>query len=288
MIKSVMIWAAACVSVAALQCGTVHATSLEIHPTMYRDISLKQGEQKKAYIDVVNPSASKEMIRLNVQAFRQTDDTGALAFYDNEQVAKGVKLDLSDFELGPHEAIRVYFLLDGRLLPTGDVFAAIFARTVPQDGAAVQAVRVGSLLAITNGTPASHTADVSSLVAPFIQIGGAMTAQFSLTNPAHEKEATGFFPRVTVQTWPYGERSVEGPLLLAGRTRTIQYRQPGNYFGFVNLHVSAGGKTASKILLVVTGFWRWLAPLLVAAIMGIGVISKRAGIVPHRLNRRHR
>lgn len=266
----------------------VRAESLEIHPTIYKNIQLQKGEGKKAYVDVVNPAATAENVSISIKALRQVDDTGTLSFYDSEQITKGIKLDLTSVELGPKEAVRIYFAMDGSLLPSGDVFAAIFARTSPGDGAAMQSVQVGSLLMITNGTPASHTADVSTLDAPFIQMGEAMTAQLSLTNPANEKETTGFFPKVTVQTWPYGQRTVEGPLLFAGRTRAIQYRQPGDYFGFIKLQVDAGGKQGSKILFVMTGFWRWLAPVLALTMIAAGVVAYRVKIVPFRRNRHHR
>jgi hypothetical protein len=257
------------------------AQSLEIHPTIYQDIHLERGERKKAFVDVRNLSATTQVISMKVQAFRQVDDNGALAFYDNEQVAKGVLLDLTEFELRGGEAIRVYFLMDGTKLPEGDVFAAIFAQTSPPKEAAAQSIQVGSLLTITNGTPASHTADVSSLQVGQLQVGEAITARFSLTNPADEHRATGFFPSVTVRTWPYDQRVVRGPLLFAGRTRTIDYRQPGNYIGIIRLEVDAGGKKSSHLLFVMTGIWRWLAPLIVVvgAVIAI-LILRRLNIVP--------
>ena len=258
--------------------GSAHAQSLEIHPTIYQDVRLKPGERKKAYVDVVSSAASPQVITMTVQAFRQTDDSGALAFYDDTQVKEGIKLDLTEFELAPHEAIRIYFMMDGSLLPSGDVFAAIFARTAPKSETAAQAVQVGSLLAIVNGTPPSHRADVSGLDANFLQIGDRITASIALTNPAAENTMTGFFPDLTVEAQPYTSRQVKGPLLFAGRTRTVEYRQPGDYFGLINLKVDAGGNVKSQFIFVVTGYWRWLAPALLAAIVALLFLGLRLNI----------
>ena len=248
--------------------SSAQAQSLQIQPTIYQDVHLKKGERKKAFVDIRNLSSAAQIIAMKVQAFRQTDDNGALAFYDNEQIEQGVVLDLKEFELRGGEAARVYFLMDGTKLPQGDVFAAIFAQTSPEDEAAAQSAQVGSLVTITNGTLSSHTANVSQLSAAPLQIGDSLDAQYAITNPADEKTATGFFPEITVHAWPYDTRSVQGPLLFAGRTRSIQYHQPGNYFGIINLQVSAGGQQASRLLFAVTGYWRWLAPLILVVIIG--------------------
>lgn len=254
---------------------SVYADSIEIHPTIFKEVTLKQGERKKSYVDVVNPTATKQTVVMKAQGFRQTDDSGSLDFYNDDRIAQGVKLDLNNFELSPREAIRVYFLLDGSILPSGEVFAAIFAQTSPTVQAAAQSVQVGSLLAIINGTPSSHVGDISQLSASPLQIGGSIDAHYAVKNPANDKMATGFFPEITVRAWPYDTRNVEGPLLFAGRTRSIQYHQPGNYFGIINLQVSAGGQQASRLLFAVTGYWRWLAPLiLVVAIVGAWAVKK--------------
>lgn len=273
---SYLIFAAiASISISSLHSVRASADSIEIHPTIFKEMTLKRGERTKAYVDVVNPTASKQTVVLKTQGFRQTDDSGALAFYDDERVAQGIRLDLHNFELGPREAIRVYFLLDGSILPSGEVFAVILAQTSPASQAAAQSVQVGSLLAVVNGTPSSHVADISRLSAAALQIGDSIDAQYAITNPADEKKATGFFPEITVRSWPYDTRSVKGPLLFAGRTRSIQYHQPGNYFGIINLQVSAGGQQASRLLFAITGYWRWLAPLiLVVAILGAWTAKK--------------
>jgi hypothetical protein len=202
-----------------------------------------------------------------------------LQFYDSEQVAKGVQLDLTEFELNPKDVVRVYFLLDGSVLPSGDVFAAIFAETVPRDSAVAQSVRVGTLLSIVNGTPSSHKAAISDLKASFFQWGDAIQATFSVKNTAAKDTATGFFPQLKVAVQPYSEKDVEGPLVFSGIERSVSYRDPGSYFGIMRLNVSTDGGSASRWLFAVTGYWRWLAPLivLVLAVSVFAVFRHRRG-----------
>lgn len=104
-------------------------------------------------------------VKLAAQAFRQTDNAGSLEFYDDETIRQGVLLDYTDATLRPRETLHLAFVLDGSKLAPGDNFAAIFATSVPaQNGAGEQAVRVGSLLIISNGTPSVHNAEVSKYI----------------------------------------------------------------------------------------------------------------------------
>lgn len=253
-----------------------HASSLQIQPTIYRDIQLKQGEKQKGFVDVSNPSATKQVVSMSVQGFRQIDDSGSLTFFDDKQLTEGVLLDLDEFELGPREAVRVYFLLDGTKLPSGDVFASIFASNKPADSAsgARQAVRVGTLFVISNGTPPSHTAEIARLdVSPF-QVGDRITATIDVENTASEGASTGFFPQVTVATRPYGQKTVTGPLVFAGRTRTIDYSVPGNYFGPILVSAKTGSSEKTTLVFAVAGYWRWLSFVLLAFIISIVLVIR--------------
>ena len=98
----------------------VSAASLKVAPLEYRT-TLKQGEKKKGFIDVSNPTKETVRVRTSAQAFRQIDDNGSLQFFDNEQVSAGVLLDLDEFELGPLEAVRMYFILDSTRCVRGDL-----------------------------------------------------------------------------------------------------------------------------------------------------------------------
>src|SRR5689334_4309658 len=93
-----------------------NAATLRIAPLQYRT-TLKKGETKKGFVDVNNPSNTTVRIVTQVQAFTQIDNNGGLQFYDNEQVAQGIKPDLSTFDLGAKETLRLYFSVDGTKLP---------------------------------------------------------------------------------------------------------------------------------------------------------------------------
>lgn len=245
------------------------AQSLKIAPLKYES-TLEKGEKKKGFVDVSNPSYEELEVKLSVQSFRIIDDDGTLEFINNKQVSEGIQLDLTQFTLEPREAIRVYFLLDGNKLPSGDVFGAIFASTLPASASgSKQSVRVGTLLFLVNGTPSSRIANVTDISGSWLQIGEGLKSTITLNNPAEESSYTGFFPDVTVKAQPYHEQTVRGPLLFAGRSRTIDYIQDGNYFGPIRIAASAGGEGGSQWVFAVTGYWRWLAPLIVAILAGL-------------------
>jgi hypothetical protein len=264
----------AILAVVVSDASPLFANSLQIQPTIYRDISLAKGEKKKGFVDVSNPSASPQIVTMTVQGFRQIDDSGSLTFFDDQQIAAGLLLDLDEFELGPREAARVYFLINGTNLPTGDVFASIFASNKPAEVAAgsAQAVRVGTLFVISNGTPASHEAEVAALSASPIQIGNRISATIDVKNTANEGAATGFFPKITVATKPYGEKTVDAPLLFAGRTRTVDYSVPGNYFGPILVSAKVGTSEKTSLIFAITGYWRWLSFVVLAALIAAVLI----------------
>jgi hypothetical protein len=256
--------------------STTHAASLQIQPTLYKDIVLKKGEKSKGYVDISNPSATSQEVKLTVQRYKQIDDTGTLTFFDDETISKGIELDLDNFVLNPRDAIRVYFQLDGTILPSGDIFAAIFAKTIPEDAMVAQVVQVGTLMAITNGTPPSRAAAITALSAPLFQWGNAIDASMVIKNTAREGVATGFFPRLNVNIQPYSSRTVDGPLIFAGRSRSIDYTQKGNYFGIIRLQVKTEGGQASRWLFAITGFWRWLAPLIIfVLVLGVFILRQQ-------------
>ena len=255
------------------------ADSLRITPLHY-NATLVKGESKKGFVDIANPSGSAVKLKLTVQAFRQIDDQGNLEFFDDEQVTKGVLLDYAEAELGPRETLHLAFSIDSSKLPSGEVFAAIFASTQPQQvGGAQSSVRVGALLSIVNGASTDRKATIASLAASPFQIGDALTASFAIENTADPKQSTGYYPKVTVTSWPYGSRVVDGPLVFAGRTRSVEYRQQGDYVGVIKLtaHAEAGEK--STYFFAITGYWRWLLPIIATVAVGVG------GVLVRRLRR---
>lgn len=270
MIRRVLFGLVTLLSIFILQTDTANAASLKIAPQNY-DTTLQKAEVKKGFFDVSNPSNESVKVAFSVEAFRQIDDEGSLEFYSSEQLSSGVKLDYDSITLGPREAYRVYFLLDGSKLPEGDIFGALFASTVPrQQGGSAQSVRVGTLLTIQNGTPVAHRAQIADFRTSWFQTGESLSASMRVKNPSDPKEATGFYPTVRIATAPYGGRDVKGPLLFAGRTRTVEYLQPGSYFGPIWLGASVDDSSKGQLIFAATGYWRWLAPIL---LISLGIIT---------------
>jgi hypothetical protein len=245
----------------------VSAASLKISPLRY-DTTLASGEKQKGFVDVTNPSTESVQVTLSVQAFRQTNDSGALEFYDNPRMSSGVLLDYNETTLGPRETLHLAFLLDGTKLPSGDNFATIFATSVPgENGAGQQAVRVGTLLIINNGTPSAHNADIENLSGQLVQLGDGLHITFGVHNTAVASTTSGFSPMISITAWPYVQETVAGPLVFAGRTRTVDYSLKGNYLGLLAIHVKTGSSEQVIYRLAVTGFWRILLPIIVTAIV---------------------
>jgi hypothetical protein len=125
---------------------------------------------------------------------------------------------------------------------------------------------------LENGTPPAHHATISSLDAPWLQLGTAIKMQMDVTNTDPSGGAAiGFTPQITFLFKPYGKRTFDGPLIFAGHSRTIDYSEAGDYFGPVLIHVAVGDHTQTKLVFAITGYWRWLAPLIVL-IFAAGVV----------------
>lgn len=252
-----------------------HAATLKLAPLDYK-MTLSAGESKKGFIDITNPSTATEHVAVKVMAFRQVDDYGAIQFYANDQVAAGIRVDYNEADIGPRETLHLAFGVDGSKLPSGNVFAAILATTTATNTSSVTtAAQVGTLLSITNGTPTSQTAEVVALQAPWLQIGDKIGATIAVKNTADPTNATGFYPQLTVATSPYGQTVSGGPLVFAGRTRNIAYQVPGNYFGLVWLNAGVGQSSKGQLIFAVTGYWRWLAPLIVVGIVVVIIATGR-------------
>jgi hypothetical protein len=264
---------------AVTQATPVSAASLKISPLRY-DATLKEGEKQKGFVDISNPTAETTKIKLTVQGFRQTNNNGALEFYDSEALRAGIQLDYSEVDIAPRENLHLAFLLDGARLPSGDTFAAVFATTVPAEASAsVQTVRVGALLVISNGTPSAHEAIIQNLAGDMFQFGDGLSFSFDVHNTASLDKNTGFSPTITVSAWPYINDTVAGPLIFAGRTRDVEYVKTGNYLGLLAIKVKTGDSEQTMYRLVITGNWRFLFPILIVlaafAIWLAGRVHKR-------------
>ncbi len=250
---------------------------LKVAPLQYK-ATLQAGENKKGFVDVSNPTNEVLEVTSSVQAFRQSDNSGTLEFFDNEQVEAGVQLDLESFELPPQSALRMYFVLNSSRLPSGDVFASIFftTRKASSDVFAINsAVRVGTLLSIVNGTPGSRIAEVTQLSAAPVQ-WGEIKGKYSIKNTARPDSVTGFYPKVNLALSPFGEQKTSNAtLLFAGRERQNEFTLSSGFGGIYQLTANYGKSQKHILVMSVT-------PWLIAAIVmftvgcvGIALLLRR-------------
>jgi len=247
---------------------SVSALSLKVAPLSY-DVTLKKGEKLKGVIDISNPTGEKVRVKTSAQAFRQVDDTGSLQFFDHEQVSAGVQLDLDEFELGPREAIRMYFQLDSTKLPSGDVFAAIFFTTEPDKPktGVGQSVRLGTLLNIVNGTPGARDAEVKSLNTGFIQFDDVIRGSYVIKNTGDPAKTTGFYPEIKLRVLPIGEqRTQTGKLVFAGLTRQNTFELKAPWIGFYRVSAQYEASEQSRWVFVVQ-------PRALVALLGIILVA---------------
>lgn len=253
----------------------VGAESLRVTPLQYTT-ELKKGEKKKGHVDIANASNETVTVKLYVNGFKQVDNKGNLTFFDDEQLQKGILLDYETAVIGAQQTLRLYFIADGAKLPTGDVFGVIFAETQPVTSrpGTVTTVRVGSLIMLTNGTPGPRSAEITDLSVPFFQVGDTLDGSMTIKNSAPKGSATGFFPQITVEAQPWGGavRS-RGPLIFAGNQRTADFRLSSSQFGFYVVKVKANNAEVSKLVFLMTGWWRVIAPLLAVVLIGGGIAA---------------
>jgi len=263
--------------------STTHAAdSLQIRPLLYKE-KIEGDKTKRGIVDVANGGGKATDVTMNVQMFRQVDDDGTLQFLESDVVKKAIKTDIESFRLKPKEAVRVVFTIDGSKLPQGDIFAAIFATTktknTPQ--AVTPEARVGTLLVLENGKPGPRNLTIPSLSLSRLQIGGSsIRGEMKIRNEADSMQTTGFFPKISTNVSPGGESTkFDGPLVSAGRTRTFDFSIPSNQFGIFRVNIKANDAQTARYVFVVTGVWRYIAPvlalLLLMLIVLISVLTKK-------------
>lgn len=260
----------AVVSFFATQPLPASALGLKVAPLEYKS-SLKEGERKQGVVDVSNPSTQAVKVAVSVQAFRQIDDNGGLQFYDDTQISAGIKPELQTLELGPREAIRLAFTIDGSVLPEGDIFAAIFFTTEPvqpRNGVG-QLVRVGTLVSLVNKSPGQRSAKVSDLNLPFVQLDSTAKGTYHITNTGSTK--SGFYPTVHVSSWPGGEtQHIQSSLVFGGRERSNDFSYATGY-GLHLVEVSFGGSKKSQWVVTVAP-WMLVTVLLIVLLIGIELL----------------
>lgn len=253
--------------------GQAQAQGLQIRPHIYR-AQLQPGEVKKGYVDISNPSHAPVALQLRVTNFSQIDGEGRLDFSDYDIPEGSIRLDLDELELGPREAARVYFLLDSARLPQGDVFLALFAGTKPDANAGINpSAQVGTLLILQNGPATPRKAEIERLSISPLQFGTAISGQIVVKNVTTTERPSAFFPsmRVSVSGAASLDKRFEGPLIFAGISRSVPFSAgTGSHIGVARVRVEAQGVSKEASVLLITGFWRILLPvLLLAAVAGL-------------------
>jgi len=250
--------------VLSMQQSVAAEGSLQVQP-LQNEASLQKGERKKGFIDITNPRPVDTKVKLSVAGFKQVDTAGNLSFYDSEQLRAGIMLDYEEYTIPANKTLRLFYIVDGTKLPTGDVFAAIFAQTINEStGSAASSVRIGSLLILTNETPGARQAEITKINAPWLQTGADVHGKVTIKNTAPPSSSSGFFPDVTIGLWPFGQTtSIKGPLVFAGNSREAKFALPSNQLGIYKLTASYGESKKTQWMLVVTGVWRWVALALV-------------------------
>lgn len=249
------------------------ALGLKVAPLDYK-ATLKTGERRQGFIDISNPSTQAVSVTVSVQAFRQIDDDGGLQFYDDEQISAGIVPELRSLELDPKGAVRLFFTIDGNKLPEGDVFAAVFFTTEPTQARTGigQLVRVGTLLSLVNKTPGDRSAVITSFDMPFIQFDDMANGTYRIKNTGRKEQ--GFYPTVSVSSWPAGAtRQVQSSLVFGGRERQndIAYRAG---YGIRRIDVSYGESKRSRWVILVQP-WVIVAALLVMLIVVVELLLLR-------------
>ena len=278
--KLLVLVAIAATFLAALPAHETSAIGLKVAPLEYK-ATLKEDEIQRGFIDVSNPSAQSVTTRITVQAFRQIDDDGGLQFYDNQQISAGVKPELQTLDLGPREAARVFFTIDGKALPVGDVYAAVFFSTDPKTptNGIGQSVKVGTLLSLVNKNPGSRRAEITQINLSFLQLSGKVTGTYSVKNTG--PEGTGFYPKVAISSWPNGKtQQTESSLVFGGRERSNDFKYDIG-FGIHRVEVGYGDSKKSQWVIAVPS-WLLVVLLLISLIVAIELLLLKKRCKSHK------
>ena len=254
--------------------ANVYATGLKVAPLQYKTM-LKKDEVKKGFIDVSNPlKEDPVVVTSSVQGFRQINDNGGLQFYDDKQINVGIKPELTSFNLAPGEAIRVYFSVDGRNLPKGDIYAGIFFTTdlVTKKTGVGQSVRLGTLLSIINESPGERNAQITDIDVPLFSLEPTVKGTYAIKNTGDPR--SGFYPTVTLTSSPGNDKtSLESSLVFGGRERSNGFTANTGY-GIHKITASYGESSRSKWVVVVSPVMLLLAAGIVL-VVGIEIALMR-------------
>jgi len=269
------------------------APALQITPLQYEDTL--SGQVKNGHIDVANPTDAPLHVEATVRRFKQQGTAGDLAFYDDSDLRVAIKLDLTSFDLSPHDAIRVLFSVDSSKLPAGGTYAAIFFRTIPADNPGSdssyvsQSADIGTLLILTNGAAATPAGGVSELNVPFWQFGSGIAGSALIANSAPSQGGTAFRPSLTMHVLPWDRPAGQGTgLILPASSRHFGVAHPGSYIGLLPVTVTDAATHTSRTTWVFacTGVAGWVL-LVLALTLLVLLVAKPFKRVPRvRLPRR--
>lgn len=244
---------------------------LQLNPLKYED-KITTETVRRGYIDVANPGDSSVTVQTSVKGFRQIDLDGNLAFFDDGALTAGIIPDLGSFNLGPRDAIRMYFSVAPKKLPRGAIYAAIFFRTVPAQGQTTNSyltasANLGTLVILQNGAADKPTSQITKVNFPFLQFGSKLSGQASVLNTSGQSAAP-YNTSLKAKISPLGKSvSVATGLVTPGTTRTFKISRDGSYFGLLPVSVSdatTGAKFTTWVF-AVTGISPYvLVALLVA------------------------
>jgi hypothetical protein len=250
---------------------------LKIAPTSV-EATVNKNQNMKGYIDISNPDNVSKTIITSVSAFKQINNNGDLQFYNDADLSKSILLDLSNFELGPHEAVRMYYMIKPQNLPPGGTYATIFftAKPIIQTNNPKNiniSTKVGTLLILTNGD-GQKDAKLSAQHIPFWQFGRNIRGSVEVRNTGGDKSAIAFHPEIEEKIEPWGHTSkLDTPLVFPGISRTVAVDKQGSYLGFLPYTIIVQGKKHIIWIFATTGYWRLLVPcIIIVFILAISVI----------------
>lgn len=257
--------------------GVHAAASLKIAPLEYRG-QLQVDKPQTGYVEVSNPGDATVTVEGEVQAFRQIGKDGGLQFYDDKDLEKAVVLEVKNFQLGPREAARIRFFISPNYVGRAGLYGAVLFHIAPPadafKGATIgTTVRVGTLLIMNIGDGVQHAAMPHFDVSP-IQLGDALSGTLEYANLGDDRKSIAFNPKFFIKGGLIGKtQSLNGPLVMPGSSRLIEIKRKGSYIGFVPLEVKDMSSTSAPKKTVwvfaITGYWRWLLPLIIFILFSI-------------------
>lgn len=273
------------------------APGLQVNPLKYQS-TLLGNDVRNGYVDVANPSDTTLNIQSSVQAFRQDNLAGDLSFFNNNTVSQAVTLGLTNFQLGPQEAVRVAFSVDPTKLPKGGTYAVIFFRTIPPKQSSstsfvAESANVGTLLLLQNGPVGAHIGRVAQLNLPFFQFGAGITGTAQYQNTNHSLAPVAFSPSLTVRVLPWGKGTkFTAPYVLPVSTRQFDLIRPGSYLGFlpVSLIDNVSGVATTRWVLACTGIYAFslVLPLSFIIVWMASRVLRNLPLTPRFFRRRSR